>query len=100
MQIKQFITITIYYYYYYYYYYTTTNTTTTTTTAAAAAAATTTTTTTTTTLVILYLKCMDYIIKLRAQSSQRISNQLSIFLSAMTVFLCLLVCSSFWWFSF
>ena len=39
---------------------------------------TTTTTTTTCYLVILYLKCMDYIVKLRAQSSQRISNQLSI----------------------
>ena len=38
----------------------------------------TTTTTTTCYLVILYLKCMDYIVKLRAQSSQRISNQLSI----------------------
>ena len=37
-----------------------------------------TTTTTTCHLVILYLKCMDYIVKLRAQSSQRISNQLSI----------------------
>ena len=79
---------------------TATTTTTTTTTTAAAAAAAAAATTTTTTLVILYLKCMDYIIKLRAQSSQRISNQLSISLSAMAVFLCLLVCSSFWWFSF
>ena len=61
---------------------------------------TTTTTTTTCYLVILYLKCMDYIVKLRAQSSQRISNQLSISLWAMDVFLCLLVCSLFWWFSF